>query len=79
MRTPLTPDEESRFIRNMAVHVAEKLAAGESFRISNNSDLDGLWRSVTSLAAERLARPVTGVTNGREFFISLPDVESLES
>jgi hypothetical protein len=63
----------------MAVDVAERLAAGESFRISNNSDLDGLWRGVTSLVAERLGRPVTGVTNGREFFISLPEAEALES
>jgi hypothetical protein len=79
MRTPLTPDEESRFVRNMAAHVAERLAAGGSFRISNDSELDGLWRGVTSLVAERLGRPVTGVTNGREFFISLPESQALES
>jgi hypothetical protein len=78
MPTPLTRDEEARFVREMSQHVAERLASGESFRVSAGHDVDHLWRVVTSLVADRLGRPVTGSTNGREFFISLPKPEALE-
>ncbi|WP_214102860.1 hypothetical protein [Acrocarpospora catenulata] len=79
MPTPLTPDEEHRFVHAMAAHVAEKLANGESFRVSVYPHVAHLFSEVTSQAATRLGRPVTGYSNGREFFITLPPNEELEA
>ena len=79
MPTPLTPDEERRFVQTMAAHVAAQLAAGESFRISVYPHLTHLFSEVTSEAATRLGRPVTGYSNGREYFISLPPREELQA
>lgn len=79
MATPLTPEEEARFVREMTTLVADLLAAGKSFQIRGNPDLARLYHQVTSRVAERLGRPVTGMAHGREFRISLRTAESLEA
>ncbi|GIH26281.1 hypothetical protein Aph01nite_45910 [Acrocarpospora phusangensis] len=77
MPTPLTPDEKIQFKRGMTDFIAQKLAAGESFRVSTTAELEPLYHEVTSMVSARLGRPVTGFTNGRDFFISLPQADEL--
>lgn len=78
MSQPLSPEEQARFVREMAVIVSRRLAAGERFRITADTpESIRLFQEVTSRVAEVLGRPVTGYGNGREFFIAVGHSEAL--
>ncbi|GAB3673376.1 hypothetical protein GCM10027589_43160 [Actinocorallia lasiicapitis] len=78
MTQPLTPEEEFRFQREMAVLVVQKLTEGGRFRISADTpDLIRMFQNVTSLAAELMGQPVYGYGNGREYFITLAPQEMI--
>ena len=67
---PLSAEEEERFVREMVPVVTAAVGAGRTFRISADTEpLQRMFREITSRASAALGRPLTGYTNGREFWI----------
>jgi hypothetical protein len=70
--TPLTSDEEARFLVNMSDYVSQTLLTKGTWRVTSGpEDYRRRWMAVASRVGEILQRKVTCYADSREIVITL--------